>query len=312
LNILGALLVILNVATVLGPIAGVALVYQDNLQEMVIPPQLQEILNGDAGGTSEQNSLTILAGGDLQLPQFVSASADAASRSVTLVLNFSNPFNYDLNMNLISADIVCSEHGFTLGHASLVQPTVLKGMETTEMAIVCQWTIEAENHFLTSHTGESGVDVDVVGLTVDVNGITIQTSEPFHIPDLPISTEITPPTYISSEPDLAARSVRITFSFTNPFSYELNINSVSANIVCAAHGFQLGTASLAQPITIPGYGTSEFNILCQWTEDAETHFNEEHENASTIDVNVSGLTINVNNFTVTAPSSYYVPGVPLD
>ena len=311
MNILGALLVILNVATILGPIGGVALVYQNNLQEMVIPPQIQQIMNGGGGTSADLNGAGLFTGEAFQLPQFVRASADAGARSVTIVLSFSNPLNYDLNMNSISAEIDCSDHGFTLGHASLAQPTVLARKETSEITVICQWTLEAENHFLVSHSGSSGVDVDVKGLTINVNSITIQSNEPYHIPNLPINANIAPPTYVSSEPNLATRSAKITFSFNNPFSYDLKINSVSANIVCATHGSQLGQASLAEPVTIPGSGSSNFNIVFGWTQDAETHFATEHKDAKTIDVDVVGLTVNVNDITVIAPSSYHVPDVPV-
>ena len=199
MNILGALLVILNVVTIVGPIGGVALVYQNNLQEMVITPQIRQIMNG--GGGTPLNGAGLFTGEALQLPQFVSASADPAARSVTIILNFSNPFKYDLNMKSISADIVCSAHSFNLGHASLAQPTILARKQTSEITIICQWTLEAENHFLASHSGSSGVDVDVTGLTINVNDITIQSNEPYHIPNLPINANIAPPTYVSSEPD---------------------------------------------------------------------------------------------------------------
>jgi hypothetical protein len=310
MNILGALLAILNIVTILGPIAGVAILYQSNLQEMVIPPQIQEIIDG-GNGNLDDSGAGLFSGATFQLPQFVSATADTAARSVTIFLNFTNPFNYDLNLNSITADIICQEHNFTLGHAALLQPTVLNANITSDLAIVCQWTLDSENHFLTAHSGASGVDVNVIGLTINVNDITIRSNEPYFIPNLPISDQIAPPQYISAVPDLATRSVSITFSFTNPFAYDLNINSISAEIVCSTHNFQLGHASLVNPVTIPASSTSNFQILCAWTEAAEGHFSKEHPNATSIDVDVVGLTINVNDITIQAPSPYHVPSVPL-
>jgi hypothetical protein len=310
MNILGAVLAILNIVTILGPIAGVAIVYQSNLQEMVIPPQIQDIIDG-GNGDLDDSGAGLFSGETFQLPQFVSATADTAARSVTIFLNFTNPFNYDLNLNSITADIVCQEHNFTLGHAGLLQPTVIKANITSDLTIVCQWTLESENHFITAHSGASGVDVNVIGLTIDVNGITIRSNEPYFIPNLPISDQINPPEYVSALPDLESRSVKITFSFTNPFAYDLNIKSVSADIVCSAHNFHLGQASIDNTVTIPASASSDFQILCAWTEAAEGHFSKEHPNATSIDVDVVGLTINVNDITIQAPSSYHVPSVPL-
>ncbi len=311
MNVFGALLIILNVATILGPIAGVALVYQSNLQEMVIPPQIQGIIDSGGASSADLNGATFFTGDALQLPQYVRSTVDTAARSVTIILSFANPLDVDLTMKSISANVVCSEHSFTLGYASLTQPTILKARQTSEMAIVCHWTIEAENHFSTAHSGESGVDVDVTGITVDVNGITIKSNEKYHIPNLPISMQIAPPQYVSSQPDLGTRTVKITFSFANPFSYALQINSVSASIACGTDGFLLGQASLAEPVTVPASSTSNFNILFGWTQDAENHFSTEHKDAKSLDVDIVGLTVNVNDITVKAPSSYHVPSVPL-
>ncbi len=311
MNAFGALLVILNVATILGPIAGVALVYQNNLQEMVIPPQIQEIVNSGGANSSDLDGATLFTGEALQLPQFVRATVDTSTRSATMVFSFENTFNVDLTMKSISANVICSEHSFALGYASLAEPTILRAKQTSEMSIVCQWTIEAENHFSTSHSGESGVDVDVTAITVDVNDITIQSNKKYHIPNLPVSMQIAPPQYVNSQPDLASRTVKITFSFTNPFSYALNVNSVSASITCGTDGFLLGQASLAEPVTIPASSTSNFNILFGWTQEAENHFSAEHKDAKSLDVDVVGLTVNVNDITVSAPSSYNVPSVPL-
>jgi hypothetical protein len=308
LNALGAVLAILNILTILGPIAGVAIVYQSNLKETIIPPQLQEIMNGGNGGGGGIDSL---GGISFDQPQFVSAVANGAARSVTIILNFTNPFNYDLDLNSVSADIVCQEHNFVLGHANLIQSTTLKANQTSDLAIVCQWSIDAENHFLNGHTAEPSIDVNIVGLTIGVNDITIQLKEPYAIPDLPISANIPPPKYVSSITDLAGRSVTLTFSFANPFPYDLNIDAVSANAECLTHGYPLGQASLVSEVTIPALGSSNFQILFSWSQSAEDHMSIEHPGATSLDVNLDGLTVNVNGMQIHVPGSYQIPSVPL-
>jgi hypothetical protein len=310
MNALGALLIILNVATILGPIAGVAVVYQSNLNEMVIPPQIQEIINGGES-SSNTSKFSLFTDTAVELPQFVSASADTTARSVSILLSFTNPFGFTLHLNSVDADIVCVEHNFELGHASLQQPISLTAEQTSEMTIVCQWTLEAENHFLSDHPGESGIDVNVVNLAINVNGISIKSTEPYFIPNLPISTQIEPPKYINSQTDLTARSVDITFSYTNPFSYDLQLSSVSADITCSDHNFQIGYAVLAKPLTITAYGTSNFIITCTWTQEAENHFAAEHSGAASIDVDINALTIVVNDITIKAPESYHLSNVQI-
>jgi hypothetical protein len=312
MNVLGALLIVLNVATILGPIAGVAVIYQSNLDEMVIPPQIQTIINGGSGGNGNTaDQISIFTDKPLELPQFVSASADTMARSASIVLNFTNPFNFDLNLNSIGANIFCAEHNFALGHASLEQPVVLSADKTSDITIVCDWTVEAENHFLTDHPEASSIDVNVKELTINVNGITIQSTEPYLIPNLPISNQIAPPQFVNSQPDLAARTVDITFSYVNLFPYDLQLDSVSADITCTNHNFLVGHAVLANPSNIPASETSNFIIICSWTQEAENHFAVEHSGASSIDVEVNSLTINVNGISIRAPGSYHIPNVPI-
>jgi hypothetical protein len=311
MNVFGAILAILNVVMILGPVAGVAVIYRDNLQQTVITPQIQDLITASGGNALSGGSMNLFSGQGFALPQFVSATADVAARSVTLVVNFTNPFNYDLVVNSISADVVCVEHNFNLGHGVLIEPTNLPANQTTDFTMVCTWTQAAENHFLTEHTSASSVAAEILGLTANVNGITIQSDQAYPIGDLPISTNIAPPNFVSAAPDLVGRSVSIVFDFTNPFNTTLNLDSVSADIVCSQHGFTLGHASLASPVVIPPDATSRFTIVCQWTADAETHFAAQHTGATSIDVDVTGLTVSENGVTVVAPSTYHVPGVPL-
>jgi hypothetical protein len=311
MNIFGALLAILNVVTILGPVAGVAVVYQNHLQDMVIPPQVQSLISGNSGAPGSGGSGSLFSSPNIGLPQFVSAVADLSARSVNMVFNFTNPFNYDLMVYSVSANIVASQDSFTLGQASLVSPTDLPANQTADLSILCQWTQEAENHFQTAYSGASAIDVDVVGLTANVNGITIQSTQPYHIPNVPIGAQIAPPQFVSATPDLSARTVALLFNFTNPFSYDLMVNSVSADIVDSLDNFTLAQASLVNPVSVPAGSSANLSILCQWTSAAQDHFQTVHPNVTTIDVDVVGLLVNVNNITVQGASSYHVPNVPI-
>ena len=44
MQILGLILILINVGAIVGPIAGVVVVYSNNLQEIVIPPEVQNIV----------------------------------------------------------------------------------------------------------------------------------------------------------------------------------------------------------------------------------------------------------------------------
>lgn len=196
MNVLGALLIILNVVTVVGPVATVAVVYQNHPEDMVIPPQVKEMLAvptptppgggpDDAGNSSNVGAGTFFTGDSIQLPWYVSSQSDLASRSVIIVVGWNNPINYDLTINSLSATIMDTD-GFGLGTVILVSPVTIPAGATSTLSVVCQWTQDAENHFQTAHPDAKSIDVNLVGLTINVNGITVQAPEPYRI-NVPIN-----------------------------------------------------------------------------------------------------------------------------
>lgn len=284
-------LILLNVIMLVGPVVGVVLVYQNNLKGMVITPQVENIMSGGSFM------------GKIELPQFVSATPDLAGRTVTLVFKFTNPFNYDLMVKSISANIECSSHGFVLGNASLIQPTNIPAGATVELSILASWTKEAETHFSTEHPGATNIDAKVVGLKINVNDITVESDEEYPI-SVPTGGPLELPQFVSATPDVEGHTVTIVLNYANPFDYDLMIDSISADIECSLHNFTLGHASLVEPTNIPAGATSELTIRCDWTEEAVDHFHTEHAGATTLAAKVVNVTIDVNGVTVQSDQAY--------
>jgi hypothetical protein len=290
-RVLKVFLILLNVIMLVGPVLGVVLVYQNNLKGMVITPQIENIMSG--------NSFM----GKMKLPQFVSATPDLDGRRVTLVFKFTNPFNYDLMVKSISANIECSMHGFTLGNASLVQPTNIPAGATVELSILASWTKEAEEHFTAEHSGATNIDAKVVGLKINVNDITIESDEEYPI-SVPTGGPIELPEFVSATTDLEGQTVTIVLKYANSFDYDLNIDSISADIACSLHNFTLGHATLVEPVNIPAGATSKVTIRCNWTDASVDHFHTEHTGASHIAAKVVNVTIGVNGITVQSDQAY--------
>ena len=175
-QILGILLVLINVATVVGPVTGVAIMYQGNMEELVIPPEMTQIINN-----------TITVGQQTTLAEVVGAEFDNVSRKVTLTVNFTNPLNYTLTLKFLSADVVCALHNSTLGQIALSEQVSLPAAETTQAIIICNWTENAEGHIQAEHVGATSIDANLVGFTANVNDVTVETDEPIGIPNVPIA-----------------------------------------------------------------------------------------------------------------------------
>jgi hypothetical protein len=308
---IGVFFVLINVITLVGPVLGVVLAYQDNLKGLVVTPQVENMMSGGS----------FLTGGKFDLPQFVSATPDLAGRTVSLVFEFTNPFDYDLTVKSISADIVCSEHGFLLGHASLaeptnigesatvamdfVEPTLIPAGATAELNIRADWTEEAEVHFRTEHPGAPNIDAKIVGLKINVNDITVESNAAYPI-SVPTGGPIDLPEFVSATPDTTGRKVTLVLKYTNSFDYTLDITAISADIECSLHSFTLGHASLVQPVKIAPGTTGEVTILCEWTEEAVEHFHAEHPGAATLAAKVVDVKITVNGAVIQSDQAYPV------
>jgi hypothetical protein len=194
MQLLGILLILINVGAIVGPIAGVVIVYNGNMQEMIIPPEVQNTventLNVITSSSSEPFNPENPSGGGSSgatfvLPQYVSSTYNLAARTVTVVFNFTNPLNVTLTVNQVSADVRCHAHGFMLGHAAIPNAVEIPPAETVDLTVIFAWTEAAQNHILSDHAGESTVNVDLVNITVSVSGITFETPSTYNV-DIPL------------------------------------------------------------------------------------------------------------------------------
>jgi hypothetical protein len=193
MQLLGLLLILINVGAVVGPIAGVVIAYNGNVQEMVIPPEVREIVEDTFGVMTAPSQPDIddfqnpggSSSASFALPQYVSSSYDLSARTVTAVFNFTNPLNITLTVNQVSADVKCHAHGFLLGHASIPTAVEIPPTQTADLTVVFAWTEAAQGHMLSAHPGESTINVDLVNIAVNVSGITIETPSTYNV-DIPL------------------------------------------------------------------------------------------------------------------------------
>ena len=166
MQLLGLLLLLLNIGSIAAPVAGVAIVHSQNLTEIIIPPEVQTIVDE-----------TVNVASSFELPQFINAIWDEDNNTVEITFSFTNTFDFNLSLNEVSANIKCTEHNIALGHAELNEAVRLVPQETQIITIVFAWTDEAENHFVNEHSEDLSVNVTLTNLVLDVSGINIETPE---------------------------------------------------------------------------------------------------------------------------------------
>ena len=157
MQILGLILILITVGSIAVPVAGVVIIYSDDLSQLIIPSELEEVL-----------SETINTDESIELPVYVSSTYDISSRTVEAIFRFTNPFDFDITLNILSADLECLAHHFSLGSASLNNEVQINGGETEDMIINFMWTVAAEDHFLNEHATESTITIQLMNIQLDV------------------------------------------------------------------------------------------------------------------------------------------------
>jgi LEA14-like dessication related protein len=174
--ILTAVTIIINVV----PVAGVLLINQNNLLGLIVPPEINTVINEL---TVPEGQLEELLGN----VTFVDSQYDAAAQRTTLTFKFTNPLQFDVVVDSMSADVRCDEHDFPMGRAIITNPVAIRAGETGEINVEGTWTQNALQHFLTAHAGAKKIDIELTGISVTVNGVSIQTDKIMKIPNFPVA-----------------------------------------------------------------------------------------------------------------------------
>jgi hypothetical protein len=182
----GLILLLISIGTVVGPVGAVVVMYRDNLVQLVVPPEINDIINGNSTLANITQDNGASGSGGFLTPVFVGSQIDSMSRTFTVTVNFTNTFNLNFTLNGLTAGVVCSQHNYPLGNINLNGVIEILSGETTQITASGSWTQDAENHFLTEHLGATAIDVNLVDLTINVNGITVQQTEPISVGSVPI------------------------------------------------------------------------------------------------------------------------------
>lgn len=196
MQVLSVVLVLISIGTMVGPIAGAVIVYRDNLSQLVIPPQINSIINGNNNiGDNNNNNGNVgsgnfgvgESGGGFPTPTFVNAQINIEAKTFSVTVNVTNSFNYDLTINSLSATVESSQDHYQLGTISLDSPVMIVSGQTSLLTVSGQWTQQAVDHVQNSFPSAASINVDLANVTMDVNGITIQQTEPINVGDIPLT-----------------------------------------------------------------------------------------------------------------------------
>jgi len=160
-------LTVLSILIVIGPLAGAAFVYRDNLVGLVVPPQVKSLVSGgDSTGSQSQP--------EFQPPQLVGQPQyNAQTGAFTVSFNFTNPLTNEVSIDKLSAEVQSEEGGASLGNISLSQPIQITPGETSIINVSGVLSQAAISQFEAQNPGVNGINISLANLNVDVAGVTV-------------------------------------------------------------------------------------------------------------------------------------------
>jgi hypothetical protein len=160
-------LTVLSILIVIGPLAGAAFVYRDNLVGLVVPPQVKSLVSGgDSTGSQSQPQF--------QPPQLVGQPQyNAQTGAFTVSFNFTNPLTNEVSIDKLSAEVQSEEGGVSLGNISINQPLQITPGETSIINVSGVLSQAAISQFEAQNPGVNGINISLANLNVDVAGVTV-------------------------------------------------------------------------------------------------------------------------------------------
>lgn len=189
---IGIILLLISVGTIVGPVGATVIVYRDDLSQLVITPQIRDIMNGNSnifpqGNNGNQNGNGDSGLGGLMSPTFISAQSDIATQTFSAVFSVTNSFNYDLTLNSFSANALISQQQIPSGSISLANPVTVPAGQTSQLTLTGQWTQQAQDYIIANYPTSTSIDIFVKDVTINVNGIIVESSDTIEIGNVPFS-----------------------------------------------------------------------------------------------------------------------------
>ena len=171
-------LTILSIAIIIVPLALEVYTYKDNLEGLVLPPQIQNLMNGSSNGASSgvQSSVSPSLP-NFQIPQPVGQPQyNPTTGALSYPFNFTNPLSTQLSFSQLSAQ-VATEDGTPIGNVSIPQAitiapganSIITAVGNLNPAMVNQ--LAAQYQSGTLNIALNNVNVVVGGINVHIDHI---------------------------------------------------------------------------------------------------------------------------------------------
>jgi hypothetical protein len=204
----GVILTLITIGTILGPIGAVVIIYREDLTQLVIPPELNNLIknNGDNNNNNGFNpndnngfnpndnsnnyNVSVDNGfSDLFNPRFISAEIDKETGTCTINFELTNSMDYPVTLNALDANIAVTQDMYPAGTITLTNPVTIPSKQTTLVIVTGYWTQDAKNYINNNYSEATSVELYSTNMTVNANGMSIQITEIINLGSIPVNVQ---------------------------------------------------------------------------------------------------------------------------
>jgi len=167
---------ILSVMIIVVPLVVEVYVYKDNLEGLVLPPQIKDLMNGGNNGNSgsftypQSSASSSLP--NFQMPQPVGQPQyDPATGAFNYPFNFTNPLSTQLTLTQLSAQVV-TEDGTPIGNISIPQTISIAPGANSIITVAGNLNTEEVNQ-LAARYQSGNLNIALNNVNVVVGGVSI-------------------------------------------------------------------------------------------------------------------------------------------
>jgi hypothetical protein len=165
-------LTILSVIIAVTPLTVQVIIYRDNIVDLVIPPTVADLFEGGASNLYDADFFELAGGMSVALPYLSEDPVLMPDNTIKLTYTFTNPLDGKITITSIDAEIICIDHGFTLGKV-FIEPVTLESNQTLNIDVTCNLTTNAIEHITTNHKEQDSINTEFKNFKVELVDITI-------------------------------------------------------------------------------------------------------------------------------------------
>ena len=185
------ILLFLTIAIAITPIVIEVLLYRDNLLDLIIPPEIANMVNNKSNNSNEKSIIgNNLLNPEFELPKPVGdPQYNPETKTISYTFNFTNPLQTPLEIGQLQAGLVSHNDGFFLGNITINKPLKLDPGQTVDITALGILSDDAINYLKSQSATQNSINLDFVNLNVDLSGIQLQLDKQ-NIGNIPIPPQI--------------------------------------------------------------------------------------------------------------------------